>query len=458
MTNNTLLAESKHPSLLKMTWPIFIELLMGVLTGNIDQLMVSRISQDSVIAIGNSNQVLNLLVLTFGVISLSTTILISQYIGANQREKLGEIYTLAVSVNVVVGGIVSAALVIFAHPIAVAMGIDPVIYADFERYLSIVGGCMFLTAIFNTFTAIFKSNALMTEIMVLSIGINIVNVSTNWLLINGIGPFPQMGLTGAAVATIISRFIAVVIIIVMYYKRIKTSLSIKQLFPFPKKMFKKMLTIGIPSGGESLSYNITCIVIMVWINGFGLNAPSARFYAGMFACFTWMFASAISMASQILIGYHIGAGDHNGAEKQMLKTLKLSLLSSATIAVILWLVSGWLFSWVTSSNNNSNIDPAEVIRLGKTVLFIDIFLECGRAVNITMVRSLQATGDTKFPIFLGIGSTWIFAVGLSYILGVRCGMGLPGVYIAMATDEIIRAVIFIFRWKSNVWRTKNLIA
>jgi putative MATE family efflux protein len=458
MNQNNLSNELKHPSLLKMTWPIFIELLMGVLTGNIDQLMVSRISQDSVVAIGNANQVLNLLILTFGIISLSTTILISQYIGANQREKLGEIYTLAIVVNIVVGGIISAVLVIFAHPIAVAMGIDPVIYSDFERYLSIVGGCVFLTAIFNTFTAIFKSNAMMTEIMCLSIGINIVNIIVNWILINGIGPLPQMGLTGAALATVLSRLIAVIIIICMYYKKIKNSLSIKQLFPFPKKMFGKMLTIGIPSGGESISYSITCIVIMVWINGFGINAASARFYAGMFSCFTWMFASAISMASQILVGYHMGAGDQNGAEKQVFKTLKLALASSAIIAIGLWLLSGWLFSWVTSSNNDSSIVPAEVIRLGQTVLMIDIFLECGRAVNMTMVRSLQAAGDTKFPILLGICSTWLFAVGLSYVLGVRCGMGLPGVYIAMATDELTRAVIFIFRWKSGVWRTKNLIA
>jgi putative MATE family efflux protein len=430
---------------------------MGLLTGNLDQLMVSRISQDSVVAIGNSNQVLNVLVLTFGIISLSTTILISQYIGANQRERLGEIYTLAVAVNIIVGGVISAGLIIFAHPIALFMRIDPVIYADFERYISIVGGGMFLTAIFNTFTAIFKSNAMMKETMFLSIGINVTNIILNAVLIYGVGFIPRLGLTGAAIATVISRFIAVIIIIYMYFKRIKTSLSIRQLFPFPKKMFGKMLTIGIPSGGESISYDITCVVIMIWINGFGINAASARFYAGMFSCATWMFASAISMASQILVGYHMGAGDHNGAEKQVFKTLKLSLVSSAIIAVILWLLSNLLFGLVMSSNQNSSIDAAEVIRLGKTVLMIDIFLECGRAVNMTMVRSLQAAGDTKFPILLGICSTWLFAVGLSYVLGVRCGMGLPGVYIAMATDEVTRAIIFIFRWKSGVWRTKNLI-
>jgi Na+-driven multidrug efflux pump len=99
----------------------------------------------------------------------------------------------------------------------------------------------------------------------------------------------------------------------------------------------------------------------------------------------------------------------------------------------------------------------EIIALGGTILLIDIIVEAGRSVNLTMVRSLQAAGDIRFPILLGIASTWAVAVGMSYILGVRLEMGLVGVWTAMGADECLRAVICLFRWKGGRWKNKKLI-
>lgn len=441
---------SDKPSLLKMTWPIFIEYAMAMFVGNIDQIMISKYSENSVIAIGNSNSVLNLLILTFTIISLSTTILVSQHIGAKKEDKIGEIYTLAVFVNGAFGILISAVLVLFAKHIAVFIKVTPLLHDEFIKYISIVGGFMFLQALFTTFASIFKSNAYMKEVMTLSIAINAVNILFNYLLIYGIGPFPELGIVGVAIATVLGRLTGVVLIIVMYFRKIRVSLSFKQLKPFPKRMLGKMVTIGLPAGGESVSYSITALVILVMINTFGIVEAKTKMYASMFASVTWMFASAVSQAAQILVGYHKGAGDIEGVQKQVKTTLKFAVTASASIATLLFIFNKPLFGLVT-------IDP-DVIKLGSKILIIDIFLESGRAVNITMVRSLQAAGDTKFPIMLGIISTWIIAVGLSYLLGVVCGLGLIGVWIAMASDECTRAIIFIFRWKSGKWKTKDLLS
>jgi len=126
-----------------------------------------------------------------------------------------------------------------------------------------------------------------------------------------------------------------------------------------------------------------------------------------------------------------------------------ALLTSAAISVTLAAFSRQIFGLVT--------DSAEIIALGGRIMLIDIFLEAGRAGNLTMVRSLQATGDIRFPILLGIASTWVIAVGLSFLLGVKLGFGLAGVWVAMASDEILRATIFLFRWRSGRWKTKKLI-
>ena len=90
-------------------------------------------------------------------------------------------------------------------------------------------------------------------------------------------------------------------------------------------------------------------------------------------------------------------------------------------------------------------------------MFIEIFLEIGRCANLTFVRSLQATGDIKFPTIVGIISMWTVAVGLGYLLGIKGNLGLVGLWIGMALDEIIRAIIFFFRWKKGVWKEIRLV-
>ena len=91
------------------------------------------------------------------------------------------------------------------------------------------------------------------------------------------------------------------------------------------------------------------------------------------------------------------------------------------------------------------------------IVFIEMILAQGRAINMVTVRALQACGDTKFPILIGIIFEWLVAVGGSLILSIGFNLGLIGVWIAMASDEITRAVIFTLRWKKGKWRSIELV-
>ncbi|MGL6175174.1 MAG: MATE family efflux transporter, partial [Cellulosilyticaceae bacterium] len=102
-------------------------------------------------------------------------------------------------------------------------------------------------------------------------------------------------------------------------------------------------------------------------------------------------------------------------------------------------------------------DNPEIIALGKQIMLIDIALEFGRSVNLVVIRGLQAAGDIKFPVVLGIGSMWGVAALLSYVLGISLGWGLIGVWIAMALDECLRAIVVYTRWKKGSWRGKALV-
>ena len=132
-----------------------------------------------------------------------------------------------------------------------------------------------------------------------------------------------------------------------------------------------------------------------------------------------------------------------------MRTLVYSLIIGVGVSVLLYCFSDELFGLFTQ-------DPT-VLRLGKQVMFIEIFLEAGRAVNMTQVRALQAAGDIQFPILLGIASQWGVAVALSYLLAVTFKLGVVGVWLAMMIDEVLRAILFLMRWYSGKWKKQNLI-
>ena len=115
-----------------------------------------------------------------------------------------------------------------------------------------------------------------------------------------------------------------------------------------------------------------------------------------------------------------------------------------------WLVSPFTFSLFS--------DDPKVAELGATVMFIAVFLEFGRTTNIVIINSMKAAGDVKFPTVLAIFSMWGLSVLIAYILGVVLGMGLAGVWIGMAADEIFRGVVVFIRWIRGSWRGKRVVS
>ena len=97
----------------------------------------------------------------------------------------------------------------------------------------------------------------------------------------------------------------------------------------------------------------------------------------------------------------------------------------------------------------------DIVRIGALILWIDVVLEIGRAVNITAVNSLIASGDVLFPFWTGVVVMWGVATLFSYILGIALGWGLVGIWLAMTLDELIRAAIFERRWHSRRWQNKS---
>ena len=406
---------------IKLAWPIFLQLLLGISLGYVDTIMLSNYNETAVGAIGNANQVLGFLTLAFNIISSATGIIVSQYLGAGKKkEKMNMIYTVALSFNLVLSIVISFVVFIFSRNLLEAMQVPAAMLDESDMYMRIVGGTIFTQALINAFNSIFckqRQNRFRYDYRSWNEHYQYLR-KCSFLLY---GPLQVLGLgaSGAAVSTCGSRVIAVIASVIYFYTVIKGKFSLKYLRPFPYDVLKSLLKLGIPTAGENISYDCSQLFLQAFINTMGIVAINAKIYANMLSMFTYMIALAAANATQIIVGHSVGAHDYDFAYRRVLKTLRFGMIISISVAIVNWLISPFTLGLFTG-------DKA-VIALGSSVMFIAIILEFGRTTNLVIINSMKAAGDVKFPTALAIFSMWLLSVGLGWLLGIYFGMGLTGI-------------------------------
>lgn len=433
--------------LFNLASPIFIETLLIMFTGATDVFMLSRYSDETVAAGGVVNQLLNLVFILYGITTLGTSVLCSQYLGAKQKKNVAQVIGVSLLVNLIMGGLVSAGLWVFAAPSLKLMGLDDNLVGYGVSYMTLVGGFSFLQSLAMTLSAILRSHNKAYYPMFVTFLINIINVVGNYFLIFGNCGAPRLGITGAGISTVISRSVAVILLTYLLFRKVAPVPPLKYFKPFPWDKIKNLLLVGLPAAGEQVSYNLSQVVITYLSVMMGNAALTARTYAMSIVMFSYVFSIAIGNGAAIAIGHLVGADKGNAAFSLEKYSIRLALWVTVCVSILTALVGTDIFKLL--SNN------PEVIHLGAMVLYIDVVLEIGRAVNITSVDSLIAAGDVMYPFITGIIVMWLVATLLSYVLGIWWGWGLNGIWLAMALDENIRAVVFERRWKSRKWMSKG---
>jgi len=436
-------------SVFSLAWPIFIELFLFMLMGNIDTFMLSRFSDNSVAAVGNANQIVNTLIIIFNITATATGIMVAQYLGAKNKEKLDEVYSVAFLGNIIMAVGISFLLIGFQKQFFVLINLPQELVVDTKAYLDTIVGFLFVPALFMTLSAILKNHGMTKLSMYLSIIMNLLNVVGNYIFLFGPFGLPVLGIKGVAISTVVSRSIGVIIMIWFIKVKMKGRISIKLLYPWPKETVRKLLKLGIPSAGEPIAWQFSQMFIFAFINLLGTVTVTARMYSMIITWFTFLASLAIAQASSIVVGHLVGAGKEDQAYKLILRSLKKSLILSVTIAVLFAIFRNSLLGIFT--------DSKEIIMLAGTILIIDIFLEIGRTMNLVIIGGLRAAGDVHFPVIVGVISMWGVSTLGAYIFGLKLGWGLPGIWLAMALDELLRGIIMLLRWKFGGWRNKSIV-
>lgn len=440
----------KQLKLFNLAWPIFIETALFMLLGFVDVFVLSRYDDLAASAVGTANQAVSIVTIVFTVISGASAVLISQYLGAEKRENASRIAALSLTINFIFGIVISLGLVLFNRQILSFIGAKGQLLELSGQYLSIVGGFIFLQAVLSNASVIIRNHGLTKITMYVTVGMNIVNTGLDVLFVLGLLGFPKLGVTGVAIATTFSRIAGMIVLGIVLFTKVEKPSIFKLLKPFPKDDLKDIFKIGIPSALETFLYNLSQLVITSLVLNFLTEAELiTKTYVQNITMFFYLFAVAIAQASQIITGHLVGAKKTDEAYRRGFRSYSFALAIAAGICVIGVIFRSQLMGIFTA-------DEA-VITMGANILLINTVLEFGRTTNLVLIACLRGSGDVYFPTFCAIFSNWLISVLGSYLLAVVFGMGIYGLWIALAADECIRGVMMILRWKSGKWKTKRVV-
>lgn len=420
-----------------------------MMLGAVDTIMLSQYSDESVAAVGVVNQIVMFAFLIFEVINIGTSVLCSQYLGAKMQKNMVQVVGVALLFNLVVGLLISAILHYGATTLLGWMGLRPELLKYGIGYMQIVGAFAFFQAISFTISASLRSANKAIYPMLVTVLVNIMNIIGNYSLIFGKWGMPALGAEGAAISTSVARGVSMVVLFVILFRKHIPRFPLNYFRPFPWVELKNLLKVGLPSAGENMSYSFSQVVITYFINILGNNALATRTYTVNIVMFVYLFAIAMAQGGAISIGHLVGQKKIRAAYLLGKYVMRLSILVSLVLSCI-WAASGhFIFSMLT--------DNQEIIKMGVTIMLVDIIVEIGRAVNIYATNALRSAGDVNFPFYVGVAVQWAVSVGFSYLFGIHWGWGLVGMWCAFLLDENIRALLFVKRWNSMRWAKKGFI-
>ena len=429
--------------------PLFIELFMQIMVGNLNQMMLAPQGTDTAADVGNSMKIINIITIALSAMGTASTVLVTRVLGnASSRRTISEIATVALVVNMALGALMTAVLFAFWPQFFSWLHIDATLWGMGSSFLLIVGSTTILQGAFFAITALLRSFARVGDVMGASLAMNAVNVGVGLVLVNGLGGVPALGVEGTAAANVAARVVGLGLAAFMLLRHTDVRPSPRLLRPFPKKTLKNMLGVGIPSSGEQMNYDLAQIVILSFINVLGTTVVTVKVYCSMLASIAYLYSIALSQATQIVLGYLFGAGKFDIVRRRVWMADLIAAVLTTAVSLTLW----WNFDAVVGL---LTADPV-VHELGRQIMLVEVFLGIGRSLNIVMVRALIALGDVRTPVTVNVVFSWVFAVGGGWLLGIGWGWGLVGMWIAMCIDEWLRAGFLIATFARGGWKRRAL--
>ena len=435
-------------AILLLSIPAVLEMVMESVFVIVDIYFVSRLGADAVATVGITESIVTVIYAIAIGLGTATTSMVSRRIGEKNPDAASVAAFQAILTGMVVSVLIGIPGAVFSKELLGLMGASKQIVNSMSGYTTLMlGGNMVIMMLF-IINAIFRSAGDAAVAMkVLWIG-NIINIILDPCLIFGLGPFPHMGVTGAAVATNIGRGTAVLFqFYLLFFGKKRIRLSIKHL-QVDFKIMIKLLKLSFGSIGQNLIGTTSWIALVRILSTFGSEVVAGYTIAIRIIGFTILPSWGISNAASTLVGQNLGAKKPDRAERAVWVTGWVNMILLSVIGLVLVLFPETFIRFFINNENviKSGVPGLRIISIG--------FVAYG--LGMVLVNSFNGAGDTSTPLKINIFAFWFVEIPLAWLLAMKAGINEEGVYIAIVVAESLMTLIAWRVFRRGKWKLKEV--
>ncbi|ADF53364.1 NorM-like multidrug efflux protein [Zunongwangia profunda SM-A87] len=424
---------------LNIAYPVMLGQLGHVLVGLADNLMVGRLGAAPLAAVSLGNSLV-FIALSLGIgFSFAITPLIAEADGSGDIEK-GRSYFHHGIILCGINGILLFLLLLLAKPLLYYLDQPPEVVEYAMPYLEIVAFSMLPLMIFQAYKQFADGLSQTKYSMYATILANVVNVLFNYLLIYGIWVFPELGLEGAAIGTLISRFFMLWFV----WEILRRKSKFKPYFVWSKKelfnidIFKKILNLGLPTALQML-FEVAIFTATVFLAGLlGTNQQAANQIALNLASMTFMIAVGLGVTATIRVGNQKGLHHYKDLRRIAMSVFLLVFIIEAVFAVGFILLKDWLPTFY--------IDNAEVVLLSSQLLIVAALFQLSDGMQVVILGALRGLQDVKVPTAICFVAYWMIGFPVSWYFGKAENMGSMGIWMGLLAGLTASALMLYFRF------------
>ena len=434
---------------LKLAYPVIVGMLGHTVVQLIDNIMVGQLGTAELAAVSLGNSFV-FVAMSLGIgFSTAITPMIAESFGAKNHNKVRYIFVHGLILCFGLG-LVLASLVLWAQPLLSQMGQSNEVVALAKPYLfwvalSLVplvgfqGLRQFAEGLFQTRLAM---NATLMG--------NVINVLLNYLLIFGLHGFPELGVEGAALGTLFSRWTMVLFMAINVKNKKGFKRYNRKLFrvKLKKSLFKRIFSLGLPSALQ-MFFEVTFFTSAIWMSGLlGKNPQAANQIALNLSSMTYMVAIGVGVTAMIRVGNEKGRGDFTALRRVAVSTFLLIFLMSSLFCLF-FIATHDLLPWLYLDGNAPEIssDVNEVVEIASNLILIAAFFQIADGLQAVVLGALRGIQDVIIPAFLIFVSYGAIGFPISYYLGLNTEWATYGIWIGLLTGLILSALLLVLRFQ-----------
>ncbi len=434
-----------YSQIIKLVVPIVIQNLLSAAVNSADVVMLNYVGQSSISAVSLASNYASVLFMVYYGLGTGATLLCAQYWGKKELQPIRVVEGIAMRFSLLITVFFSG-FALFAPELMMKLFTNDAelihIGAGYLRVMSVTYLCW---SIIEIYLAVLRSIGKVTISMVLNIIAFSLNIFLNAVFIFGLFGMPQLGATGVAIATALSRIVELlgcIFVSFVFSKDLK--LNPAYMFIRNKLLLKDFVKLSLPALGNDISWSVAFSMYSVILGHLGSDAVAANSLVVVVRNFGTVLCFGTASAGGILLGNVMGEGDMERAKEYASKLLKLTVITGAIGGVLILIATPFVLRFASLSDT--------AMHYLKYMLLINTYYVMGAAVNTTLIAGVfRAGGDTRFGLICDTVDMWCYAVPLGFIAAFALKLPVLVVYFLLCTDEFVKWPWVIKRYRSGKW-------